>query len=333
MGRLPGLTLAALLFAVPAFLSVTPRPAQAFCITCYDLSVIEYVNETTGHYLLLPAGDPEIAIVEGGGAGPGWVRTGNDFTTTTYAELPVCRFYSPVFNTHFYTADAAECALVKHNTDWVYEKSPFNTLEPYDATCSGAAPVYRFYHAGDHRYTADTGIRDAMLARGWTYEGIAFCVARGGREAVMSTTVLPTRVDSVPGCLSTAGNCVALDSLVPMPNQVPPYLPPEYFTVNPAFPTNFADIVGNNMYLAPVYTSQPADAATIAQHSFAGTYAALYVNGSDRTGGDYASISPMAVLPGVAGSNGDQRVYVWRGASDHERNQKGVFRHALNTQT
>ncbi len=199
--RLLRWTLGALLLAAPALLALAPRPAHAFCINCDAVPVIEYVNEINGHYLLLPAADPEVAIVEGGGAGPGWVRTGNDFTTNLFAPLPVCRFYSPVFNTHFYTADATECALVKQNPDWVYEKSPFNASPLAGGICIGVS-IYRVYRAGDHRYTADASLRDAMLAKGWADEGIAFCVQSGGREAVKTMQPFPTRIDSgagVPG--------------------------------------------------------------------------------------------------------------------------------------
>ncbi len=113
------LTLVAALFlAAASFLAFAPLSARALSLSCTafgcaDELVIEYVNENTGHYLLLPASDPEVAIVEGGGAGPGWLPTGNDFTAPLHVGLPVCRFYSPVFDTHFYTADPAESTAAR----------------------------------------------------------------------------------------------------------------------------------------------------------------------------------------------------------------------------
>lgn len=308
----------ALLLAAAALLA--PRHAHAFCINCGQTSwvnVLEYVNEIDGHYLLLPAGDPETAAVDSGAAGPGWQRTGNEFTTSSSAPVPVCRFYSAVANTHFYTANAAECALVKQSPDWVYEKSPFAAFAPSGGSCADGTPIYRVYHAGDHRYIADAGLRDAMLAKGWIDEGIAFCVSAAAREPVKTMTAFPARIDSTQGCQASAGDCVALDSLPPMPNRVAPYLPPFYITTNPAFPAGVSAVVGRD-FLSDLYTSQPADASAILQHSFASLTGAMYVNGRDRVGGDLAAISTMIEFPGVAGSTADQRVFVWRGAGDRE---------------
>jgi hypothetical protein len=315
MLRLLRVSLAALLLAAPALFSVTPLPAHAFCVFCDDVRVNEYVNEVSGHHLLLPAGDPEVAIVEGGGAGPGWVRTGNDFGAS-FRGNPVCRFYSPVFNTHFYTADAAECELVKQNPDWIYEKSPFNAFPPVAPGACIGVTVYRLRLAGDHRYTADTALREAMIAKGWSDEGIAWCADFGGREAVSRIQPFPQRIDSVQGCQSGAGDCVALDSLAPMPIKVPPFLPPNFITRNPDYPAGLMDVIGSGEQF-DLFTGQSV-ASDVLKHSFAGLDGALFINGHDRTGGDYARITPMTELPGVAGSNADQRLFVWRGTSDHE---------------
>ena len=103
-----------------------------------------------------------------------------------------------------------------------------------------------------------------------------------------------------------------------MPNRVPPYLPPDYTQVNPAYPTGLSLIVAWP-FTSDLFTSQPADPSAIAQHSFASVGGAgLYINGHERTGGAYARIMPMVELPGVAGPTGDQRLFVWRTASDRE---------------
>jgi hypothetical protein len=307
----------ALLAAAPALLSLAPRPAHAFCIDCDAVTVIEYVNEVNGRYLLLPVGDPEVGIVERGAAGPGWQRTGNDFTTVTWAPLPVCRFYSRVFNAHFYTADPAECESVKRDPAWIYEKSPFGALPPVNGSCPGNVPVYRVYRDGDHRYTADPALRAIMLDKGWRDEGIAFCVRSGGREPIDTVRALPTRIDAASACERVAGSCVALDSLGAMPNRVPPYLPPNYITINPAYPPQ-ADAWTGGWGVGDLHTSQPAIPSQILAHSFASASGALYIVGHDRAGGDYARIAPMGALPGVAGSHGDERMFVWRAASDRE---------------
>ena len=292
MVRLLRLALAALLFASPALFSLAPLPAHAFCIGCDEPIVIEYRNAVTGHYLLLPSGDPEVAFVEGGGAGPGWERTGNDFTSSSLpGTVPVCRFYSPVFNTHFYTADAAECELVKHNPDWIYEKTAFPVYLPIPGQGCDTASIFRVYRAGDHRYTADASLRDSMLAKGWADEGVAWCAVRGGRNALATIDVQPGLPDSAQACQAVAGQCIALDSLAPMPNRVPVYLPPDYIMPNPAYPPGVNAIIGSNMG-SDLNTSQPPDPSAILKHSFTSAGGGLYLDGHERTGGNYARITP-----------------------------------------
>jgi hypothetical protein len=332
MARLLRLTLTALLLAAPALLALTPRAAQALSLTCTawgcaDEFVLEFVNENTGHYLLLPADDPEVAIVLSGGAGPGWQNTGNDFTAPLAYGVPVCRFYSPVFDTHFYTADPAECEAVKHNPDWVYEKSPFLARLPVNGACPFDVPIYRVYRAGDHRYTADPALRDKMVVKGWTDEGIRFCVVSGGREALSLWATNSGNIGTAQACASTAGFCIAVDSLPPMPNVVnpiptpwipspPSYLPPPYSQTNPAYPDAAFALTGSFSHEG-LHTSQPADASAILKHSFVGDHGLVYINGQDRTGGDYAAVSTMYEYPGVAGAT-DQRYFVWHAASDRE---------------
>jgi hypothetical protein len=318
MARLLRLTLSTLLFAAPVLFALAPRPAHAFCIGCDEPIVIEYRNAFTGHYLLLPDGDPEVAFVEGGGAGPGWERTGNDFVSSSLpGTMPVCRFYSPVFNTHFYTADAAECELVKHNSDWVYEKTAFPVYLPSPGQgCTTS--VFRVYLAGDHRYTADAALRDSMLAKGWADEGVAWCAVSGGRNALTTIEVQAYFPDPVPGCQAEGGDCIALDSLAPMPNRVFAFLPPDFITPNPAYPPGVNAIIGSSAP-ADIDTSQPAgDLSAILKHSFTSPQGGLYLVGRDRLGGNYARIMPMAQLPRVFVPPGDQRMFVWRTASDRE---------------
>ena len=318
MGRLLRLTLATLLFAALASVALTLRSAHGFCLQCDVPQVIEYRNAVTGHYLLLPDGDPEVAFVEGGGAGPGWERTGNDFTESSLpGTIPVCRFYSPVFNTHFYTADAAECELVKHNPDWVYEKTAFPAYLPLPGHSCDAASVYRVYLAGDHRYTADAGVRDAMLARGWADEGVAFCAVRGGRDALATVEVQAYFPDPVPGCQAEGGDCIALDSLAPMPHRVLAYIPPDFIAPNPAYPPGVNALIGSDAP-ADLDTSQAGDPSAILKHSFTSPQGGLYLVGHDRSGGNYARITPMVQLPRVAVPPGDQRMFVWRTAADRE---------------
>jgi serine protease len=102
------------------------------------------------------------------------------------AAHPVCRFFGTPGvgpNSHFYTADADECAAVRANPDWQYEGIAFRAIEPSGfATCpSGTTIIQRLWFAGTrttasrHRYLSDPALIPPMEAAGWTLEGPVFC--------------------------------------------------------------------------------------------------------------------------------------------------------------
>src|SRR6185369_4984132 len=86
------------------------------CVTALPAAsapVIEFYNNILDNYFI-NANAIEAAAIDGGGAGPGWSRTGDTFNEGGLS--PVCRFYgslSPGPNSHFYTVSASECALLK----------------------------------------------------------------------------------------------------------------------------------------------------------------------------------------------------------------------------
>src|SRR5205823_3617149 len=97
---------------------------------------VEYFNSLIGHYFM--TADPaEMHSVESGGAGAGWSRTGGQFGVFRSAGdapgiSPVCRFYGTPGvgpNSHFYTANAQECDLVKRDRGWTYEGIAFYVTE------------------------------------------------------------------------------------------------------------------------------------------------------------------------------------------------------------
>jgi uncharacterized protein (DUF1800 family) len=160
-------------------------------------TAIEYFNAPLGHYFVT-ATAAEAAIVDSGGAGPGWVRTGGTFGV--YARdsdapglVPVCRFYGTPGagpNSHFYTADAGECTLVKTMPGWTYEGIAFHALPPEAGRCgSGTTPVYRTYNNGwarndsNHRFTVDATVQARMVAQGHADEGIVMCAALSSADA------------------------------------------------------------------------------------------------------------------------------------------------------
>ena len=77
----------------------------------------------------------------------------------------MCRFYGSLFpgpNSHFYTADAAECASVRSDPGWTFEGIAFHVGVPINGACPGGTyPVYRSYNNrfarndSNHRYTTE----------------------------------------------------------------------------------------------------------------------------------------------------------------------------------
>jgi len=157
-------------------------------------TAVEFFNATTRHYFMTASPD-EARLVDGGSAGPGWARTGGEFgvfarATDAPGLAPVCRFYSPRFNSHFYTANATECEAVKHNADWSYEGTAFYVPLPDAGTCAaGTTAVYRSYNNrqaandGNHRFTVDATAYAGMTKLGYSLEGTVMCAALSSADA------------------------------------------------------------------------------------------------------------------------------------------------------
>jgi hypothetical protein len=318
--------------ALFACLLLASRAALAFPVVI-ETHVMEFVNEITGHYVLLEGS--EVTSVENGSAGPGWVWTGQDFyesdPNVTPGLAPVCRFYSPVFNSHFFTANAAECEGLKSNTDWVYEKIAFSVIPTTDGACpSGQQPIYRVYNNRvaqrdvNHRFTPDLATRDAMVAAGWVDEGIAWCADSGGVNPVKSYSITTPLIGDASQCEAHPGACVRVGQLPALTTNVPSFLPPNYVNLNPEYPIAANSITG--AAYVDLHTAQPSsDSTGIAAHSFVQAYDTgssifgVHVIGTDRTTGMYASIDPMYELPGAAPAAGgtDERLFPWRGVRHH----------------
>ena len=116
-----------------------------------------------------------------------WVYEGTAFNTwptvdgtCTAGTLPVYRFWSSAFRSHFYTVDEAEMATVRDtDSNWNFEGAAFCAAPGASAT---STPVYRFWSPSfqKHFYTADQAEADNLRStdKNWNYEGIAFYVAR-----------------------------------------------------------------------------------------------------------------------------------------------------------
>lgn len=156
--------------------------------------VVEYFHNGIKHYFntLL---QHEIDRLDSG-AFAGWTRSTGSFIAYANAQdaptgtVPVCRFFSSKYTSHFYTADPAECQAVidRWPDTWTLEtRDAFYIHEPDKASgqCGpGLMPVYRLYNTRsgpNHRYVTDRGLRDTMVGAGWIAEGY-------GPDAVMLCT-------------------------------------------------------------------------------------------------------------------------------------------------
>ena len=159
---------------------------------------IEFYNTALNHYFRTESAS-EADGIDKGSAGPNWVRTGQNYKVWRTAAdapvgaLPVCRFYSQGFNSHFFTASAGECNLLKNNeirdraialaagqpyTSWQFEAIVSYALFPVNGKCAaGTQPVYRNY-AGftvNHRFSTTLPIYQDMNDQSWIPEGANLC--------------------------------------------------------------------------------------------------------------------------------------------------------------
>ena len=176
---------AAFLDTVAAFVEQqngAPQPAS-------KVAAVEYFNAGFGHYFMTAQAD-EIAGLDAGAYNFAFARTGlgfNAWNAPAAGTVPVCRFFTApgtfgAKSSHFYTADPVECAGLKSNPAWVYEKIAFHVAVPAAGACAaGTSPVYRMYNSGqtgapNHRFTTDLAIyQEFTTTKGWAPEGIAFC--------------------------------------------------------------------------------------------------------------------------------------------------------------
>jgi hypothetical protein len=161
-------------------------------------TIVEYYNKDLDHYFITGYA-PEIQALDGGTL-KGWARTGQSFqtfdagTAMFTSSSPVCRFYgNPAagLDSHFYSASPLECDDVKKKfpTEWLLEAEDLFRVHPVNVNTgvcpSGTRAVYRLYNKRpdvNHRYTTDSAVVDAMLAKGYVLEGngsparpVAFC--------------------------------------------------------------------------------------------------------------------------------------------------------------
>jgi serine protease len=150
--------------------------------------IFAFYNDAIGHYFIT-AGTAERDSLLGGGGGGGWAMVDEGFKAwpadgpAPAAAKPVCRFYSSLVNSHFYTAGINECELLKQSgSGWTYEGIAFRALVPTKGSCyPGTTPVWRLYNDrfaqadSNHRFVASADTYRHMIGNGWVGEGVAFC--------------------------------------------------------------------------------------------------------------------------------------------------------------
>jgi len=151
-------------------------------------TVIEYYAAALNHYFI--TADPaEAAMLDAGIAVPGWQRTGVTWHAWANAAdrsdaVPVCRFFGTPGvgpNSHFYTADANECTVVKQNAGWTFEGIAFYIEVPQSGACApGSEPIYRSFYPGatvvesNHRFLPDLTLHEQMSPPS-VLEGTVMC--------------------------------------------------------------------------------------------------------------------------------------------------------------
>ncbi len=157
---------------------------------------VEYFNSKALHYFVT-ANPAEMGILDSGTV-DGWSRSVGSLAVYRVENeaapgvVPVCRFFSAKYTSHFYTADQHECDAVinKWPETWLLEtRSAFFVMLPDNSTgqCpTNFQPVFRLYttrNGPNHRYVTDAKLRDTMVVAGWTAEGVGvdstvFCTNR-----------------------------------------------------------------------------------------------------------------------------------------------------------
>ncbi|MEP6655929.1 MAG: DUF1800 family protein [Betaproteobacteria bacterium] len=152
-------------------------------------TAIEFYNAGLNHYFTTAYPD-EAAMLDAGTQVRGWSRTGVEFKVWARAEdragsVPVCRFFGTPGSgpdSHFYTANAQECALVRQNPKWTFESIAY-WIDLPDASGKCAAdttPVYRSFYPGktvsesNHRFLTDLTMHQKMAGAS-ILEGVVMC--------------------------------------------------------------------------------------------------------------------------------------------------------------
>lgn len=165
------------------------------------LPIVEYYN-SQAHDYFLSINPEEQAFLDADPLGWGYRRTSYYFWGWQRLEdapptaTEVCRFYSPIHGTHFYTFVGFECDLLDQDpVTWIHEEAnkfflvpgtkPPNFDGPYDSCPLGSVAIDRYWNGGvvgspvgtAHRYVQQNDYAARAVVSDWIYEGTRFCAA------------------------------------------------------------------------------------------------------------------------------------------------------------
>lgn len=317
-----------LLFSVACLLA-SARLSSAFPLLATPTTAVEYRNSITNHYFIT-ANNEEMSNIEAGSAGPGWVRTGYGFRVYSYPLLagtacsgncgePVKRFYGASPNSHFYTVNPDEAAILERpGTGWVLEGIAFSTPRVgTNGSCGDLTPVFRLYNNrfsfndSNHRFVTSASERARMISLGWLDEGIAFCSYGAAEVAVKSYSFAVALNDGKiqPSAVCedesrNLGPCMAMNNLAPPTRRL--------FAMIPAGEAgNFQRYTGLLATETFIYDglSTPV-AATTAFVQQNGSYEfGMHVDTIQRGPAVYTSINPLYQFRTGIDATGDNRVF------------------------
>lgn len=205
---------------VLASLTVATPLATHAAPSVETVTVVEYYNATLNAYFMT-ARAAELALLD---ATPGFSQTGARFVANaavdaTPGQTRICRFYvssdSPFTSSHFYGAERTDCSalIAARLAGFNFEGYDFAVALPDVAgTCPANAklPVYRAFRkaanskTANHRYSASLIEYNAMIARGWSGEGVAYCTPAAQYPVPESARVAAVRQVAAENASCTA---------------------------------------------------------------------------------------------------------------------------------
>lgn len=180
-------------YAFGNFVGPAISTVESETVTAY-----EYYHEGLNHYFMT-ANPDEAKALDAVTTSPRWARTGKTWAvwkSVASSLTPVCRFFGTDKyeqnlkrigpNSHFYTADSAECNAVKtawpklandgkDYPTWTFEENSYYAVVTAGACPSYTTPIYRLYNNGqggeaNHRFYTDMAVKTEMRAKGWVAE-------------------------------------------------------------------------------------------------------------------------------------------------------------------